>query len=79
MVLILAYTKQLIVMNYILIQNYSYILKQNDARLRISFPSMSYRLPDGSICLLVGFNDTNRVVSAGSSSEVLLFTLAIVL
>ena len=79
MVLILAYIYQLIVMNYILIQNYSYILKQNDAHLRISFSLRSYRLPDGSICLLVGLNDTNCVVSAGSPSECLLFTLALVL
>jgi hypothetical protein len=33
MVLILTRTCQLIVMSYILIQHYSYILKQNDAHL----------------------------------------------
>ena len=36
-------------------------------------------MPDGSICLLVGFNDTNCVVSAGFPSEILLFTLTVVL
>jgi len=56
MVLTLTYTHQLNVMNYILVQNYSYICKQNDAHLRISFYLGSYRLPDGSICLLVGLN-----------------------
>jgi len=35
-------------------------------------------LPVGKICLLAGFNDTNSVVSTGSS-EFLLFTLALVL
>jgi len=79
MVLILEYTYQLIVMNYILIQNYSHILKQSDAHLRISFSLRSYRLPDVSICLLVRFNYTNTVVSAGSPSEFLLFILALVL
>jgi len=79
MVLILAYTYQLIVMNYILILSYSYILQQNDAHFRISFSLRSYRFPDGSICLLIVFNDTNSVVSAGSLSEFLLFILALVL
>ena len=79
MIHILAYTYQLIVMNYILLQNYTYILKQNDAQLRISFPLRSYRLPDDKICLLARFNDTNSLVSKGSSWEFLLFILVLVL
>jgi hypothetical protein len=66
MVLILAYTYQLIVMNYILMQNYSYILMQNDAHLRISLFLKELSLA-GEQYLLVGFNDTNSFVSTGSS------------
>ena len=78
MILILAYTYQLLVMNYILLQNYTYILKQNDAQLRISFSWRSYCLPDGIICLLVGINDTNFVVFKGSFLKFLPIILALV-
>jgi hypothetical protein len=36
-----------------------------------------YRLPDANICLLVGSNSTNSVVSAVSPSEILPFAMAI--
>ena len=76
----LAYTYQLNVINYMFIQNYSYMFKQRRGALaQSSFPLRSYLLPDSNICLLVGFKDTSSVVSTGSSWESLLFILILLL
>jgi hypothetical protein len=44
-----------------------------------SFSSRNYRLPDGNVCLEVGFSDTNSVISIGSFCEFQPFILALAL